>query len=140
MKKNKRVFLIVLCLALLTAVLAVVYLTARVPDVSGSVLINGEPVSLSLFTYRAVTGTVVNGKGEEKQIDAQGISLAEAVGTDFETATVTASDAYSATVEKDEAESAYLLLSDDGSSLRLVVFGDGNSKRSVKNVVSIDVQ
>lgn len=84
-----------------------------------------------------VTGTVVNGKGEEKQIDAQGVILSEACGGEFSTATVTASDEYSAVVKS--GEDAYLILSDDGS-LRLIVFGDENSKRDVKDVVRIDFE
>ena len=81
-----------------------------------------------------VSGEVVNGKGERKLIDAQGAGLSELCG-DFTEATVTASDEYSAVVHG--GEEAYLILSDDGS-LRLVVFGDENAKRDVKNVSRID--
>lgn len=83
-----------------------------------------------------VSGTIVNGKGEEKQIDAQGIMLSEVCG-EFSSVTVTASDEYSAVVEKRDQKNAYLILRDDGS-LMLVVFGDENAKRDVKNVARID--
>lgn len=79
----------------------------------------------------------MNGKGEEKQIDAHGVILSEVCGGEFSTATVTASDEYSAVVSG--GENAYLILSDDGS-LRLIVFGDENAKRDVKNVVRIDFE
>lgn len=86
-----------------------------------------------------VSGTVVNGKGEEKQIDAQGIILSEVCGGAFSRITVTASDEYSATVYPEDSENAYLILTDDGN-LRLIVFGDENSKRDVKNVVRVDFE
>ena len=84
-----------------------------------------------------VNGNIVNGKGEEKQIDAHGIILSEVCGGGYSRATVTASDEYSAIVYS--GDDAYLILSDDGS-LRLIVFGDENSKRNVKHVVRIDFQ
>ena len=37
-----------------------------------------------------------------------------------------------------EADKAYLVCEDDGS-MRLVVFGDSNAKRNVRNVVSVDI-
>lgn len=116
--------------------LAVLHLTTRTPDVEGTILINGETVKLSDLNFSQVTGTIVNGKGEEKQIDSQGIILTELCG-EYSTATVTASDEYSAVVNKQDSENAYLILEDDGS-LMLVVFGDENSKRDVRNVVRID--
>ena len=82
-----------------------------------------------------VKGTVVTAKGEEKQIDAQGIALSELCG-DFNSVTVTASDEYSAVVKKKDSENAYLI--EDYGGLRLVVFGDENAKRDVKNVARID--
>ena len=50
-------------------------------------------------------------------------------------------DSYSAQLTKEEIEEenrVYLLMDED--SLRLVVFGDKNSKRSVSNVVQIEVE
>ncbi len=120
----------------MTAILAVIHLTTRTPDTEGQILVNGESVQISDIKMSPVSGTVVNGKGEEKQIDAQGISISDLCG-DFSTAKLTASDEYSAEVVN--GDDAYLILSDDGS-LRLIVFGDENAKRDVKNVVRIDFE
>lgn len=92
--------------------------------------------SLSLSS---VKGTVVNGKGEEIAIDAQGVPLGDVCGTDFTSVTVTASDEYHAEVSSGEIQNAYLIQKDDGS-MQLIVFGDENLKRCVKNVVRIDAE
>lgn len=120
----------------LTALFAVVHLTTRTQDVEGAILVNGKQVELSSLDYENVTGTVVNGKGEQKQIDAQGVPLEAICSSDFETATITASDEYSARVSADELDNAYIIIDED--TPRLIVFGDENSKRDVKNVVRID--
>lgn len=120
----------------MTAVLAVLHLTMRTPDTKGLILINGEAVQISGFDFSRICGTLVNGKGEEKQIDAQGILLSEACGKEFDSATVTASDEYSAVVEKQDLKNAYLV--EDDGSLQLVVFGDENAKRNVRNVARIE--
>lgn len=134
---KKSVKWIIAVLLLLTVALAAVHLTTRTPDTEGAVLVNGQAVEISGLELSPVTGTVINGKGEEKQIDAQGILLSKLIGSEFSSATVTASDEYSAVVEKQDSDNAYLIVTDDGS-LRLVVFGDENSKRDVKNVSKID--
>lgn len=134
---KKSVKWIIAVLLLLTVALAAVHLTTRTPDTEGAVLVNGQAVEISGLELSPVTGTVINGKGGEKQIDAQGILLSKLIGSEFSSATVTASDEYSAVVEKQDSDNAYLIVTDDGS-LRLVVFGDENSKRDVKNVSKID--
>lgn len=123
---------------LVTAILALVHLTTRTPEVEGSILINGEAVSIDSLDLEQVTGTIVNGKGEEKQIDAQGINIAKLFDSDYDSITITASDEYSAVVNVDETDNAYLILDDDNPGL--VVFGDSNSKRCVRDVVRIDFQ
>lgn len=123
---------------MLTAIFAVVHLTTRTPDVEGAVLVNGAEVKLSTLDYEHVSGSIKNGKGEVRKIDADGVKLASVLDGDYESARITASDEYSATVSADEMENAYLIL-DDGT-LRLIVFGDENSKRDVKNVTRIDTQ
>lgn len=120
----------------MTAVLAVLHLTTRTPEIEGAVLVNGESVQLTELELSRVTGTIVNGKGEEKQVDAQGILLSE-ICVEFSEATVTAADEYSAVVDEQDSENAYLIVEEDGS-LRLVVFGDENARRDVKNVSRID--
>lgn len=101
-------------------------------------LVNGVELKLSELDYESVSGSIKNGKGEIRQIDAEGVKLDSVLEGDYESAKVTASDEYSATVATEEMENAYLIL-DDGA-LRLIVFGDENSKRDVKNVVRIDTQ
>jgi hypothetical protein len=49
---------------------------------------------------------------------------------------VTAEDEYSASVPAEDAEQAWILINEDGS-YRLIVFGDGNAKRDVKNVCKV---
>ena len=54
---------------------------------------------------------------------------------------MTADDEFSAELSGDEvneAGKAYLVGEDDGS-MRLVVFGDSNAKRNVRNVVSVEI-
>lgn len=88
-------------------------------------------------------GTRTNGKGEEIQVNAPGISVKQlleqySVSAD-QGLTVIADDGYSATLKAEEISSgqAFLILEDD--TVRLVVFGDSNSKRSVSNVKQLMV-
>lgn len=136
---KKRVFTVIAVLTLLTAALAVIHLTTRTPDVEGAVIVNGKTVMIDDLSLSSVNGTVVNGKGEKITIDAQGVPLGDVCGTDFTSVTVTASDEYRAEVSSGEIQNAYLIQKDDGS-LQLIVFGDENLKRCVKNVVRIDAE
>ena len=55
---------------------------------------------------------------------------------------MTADDAYNAVVTAEEIaepDRVYLIQQDEGG-LRLIVFGDSNSKRSVSNVASLSVK
>jgi len=114
-----------------------VHLTTRTQNAEGTVLINGKATVIADLELSRIEGTVVNGKGEVKQIDAQGILLIKLCNDDCTEITVTAEDEYSATVESEDFESAYLYISEDGSP-GLAVFGDENAKRNVKNVARID--
>lgn len=135
---KKKLTIGIAILIVLTAIFAVIHLTTRTPEIEGSVLVNGAEVKLSDLDYDKVTGSVKNGKGEIKEIDAEGVKLADILDCDYDSVKVTASDEYSASVAADEIDNAYLIL-DDGT-LRLIVFGDENSKRDVKNVVRIDTE
>lgn len=136
---KKRVLTVIAVLTLLTAALAVIHLTTRTPEVEGAVIVNGKILMIDDLSLSSVKGTVVNGKGEEIAIDAQGIALSALCGPDFSTAVVTASDEYRAEISASESQNAYLILRDD-NSLQLIVFGDENLKRCVKNVVRIDAE
>lgn len=136
---NKKVYIIIAVLILVTGMLAAVHLATRPTEKENSVLLNGRDVAISSLRLQPVVGTTINGKGEEKQIDAQGIPVAQLCGENFSVITVTAADEYSARILPEDADNAHLIVTEDGS-LRLVVFGDTNSKRDVKHVVRIEVQ
>ena len=150
MKKVEPVKIAIIALVLITAVVAIIYLTARPAASEGTLRIEsgGQVIELPLerLTFAPVHGTTVNGRGEERTIDAQGVLLdqvlREAGISEFTEVTVTADDAYNAVVTAEEIaepDRVYLIRQDDGG-LRLIVFGDSNSKRSVSDVASLSVQ
>lgn len=150
MKKNKLTVMVLAALVLVTAAAAVWHLGTRAAAPEGTLRIEtGTTVtelSLSRLPLTKVQGTVVNGKGEEKTIDAQGVPLSavlsEAGITGCTRVLVVAEDEYSATVEAAEiAETGrvYLLISEDERP-RLVVFGDKDSKRKVSDVARLVVE
>ena len=150
MKKIEPIKLIVVLMVLITAAAAVFHLTTRTAVSEGTLRVEQAGRALELPLERleltAVRGAVVNGKGEERTIDAQGILLSdvlrEAGITEFSEVTVTADDEYSAVVtaeEVAEADKVYLIRQ-DGSGMQLIVFGDGNSKRNVSNAARLFVQ
>lgn len=147
--KKYGVLIFILVLALVTGIVAWFHLTTREEVASGTVQItvNDEEitVNLSQLAYEPVSGVRVNGKGETIAVEGQGISLKNLLLgqqiTSYTKVTVVADDAYSAELTAEEAEAdgkAYLLLEED--TLRLVVFGDENSKRSITQVVQIIVE
>lgn len=151
MKKISPVQVMVLILILVTAGLAVFHLTTRTTVPEGVLrveLAGGQTKELSLEKLKLVPvrGTVVNGKGEESAVDAQGILLSDALReagvTEYSMVTVTADDEYSAQVTAEEiAESGkvYLIRQEEGG-MQMIVFGDENSKRKVSDVVRLSVQ
>ena len=150
MKKVEPVKIAVVVLVLVTAAVAVFYLTTRPAAPEGALRIeNGGQVTelpLERLELVPVRGTVVNGKGEERTVDAQGVLLSEVLReagiSEFAQVAVTADDAYSAAVtaeEVHEPDRVYLIQQEEGG-LRLIVFGDSNSKRSVSDVVSLSVK
>ena len=150
MKKIEPAKVIVVVAVLITAIVAVFYLNTRTTVSEGTLRIEhgGRTLELPLeqLDLTAIQGAVVNGKGEERTVDAQGILLdqvlREADVTEFSTVTVTADDEYSAVVtaeEVAETDKVYLIRQDEGG-MQLIVFGDANSKRNVSNVVRLSVQ
>lgn len=152
MKKSSKIIVAVIAaLIALTAVLAVIHSAARTEVPDGALLVScgGEKKYVDINSLNAVPvqGSVVNGKGEKSDIDTQGVPLEDVIknaGFDPSGAAavkVTADDEFSAELSGDElneAGKAYLVSEDDGS-MRLVVFGDSNAKRNVRNVVSVDI-
>lgn len=150
MKKAEPVKIGIIVLILITAIVAIFYLTTRPAAPEGTLRIEdgGQVMELPLerLKFISVRGTVVNGKGEERTIDAQGVLLSEVLReagiSEFAEVTATADDAYNAVVTAEEIaepDRVYLIQQDEGG-LRLIVFGDSNSKRSVSDVASLSVQ
>ena len=150
MKKCKAGIIIGVLLAI-TAIAAMVHLSTRneVPEGAIEVMAGEEVhiVDITELEYEQVTGTRVNGKGEEIEIDAQGIyfgSFLEKVGiTEYEVVSVVADDEYSAELTATEIADGievYLIQEEGEERLRLVVLGEKDSKRSVSNVAQVIVE
>ena len=148
--KKKIVFGVIGILLAVTAVLAVIHQNTRTQEIEGAVLVEfaGESVAVQIseMPLTEVKGTVVNGKGEEREIDAQGILLVDVLElAGVETVpengvSVTAADEYSVEVTADElAEAGKVFLLEEDAP-RLIVFGDNGEKRNVKNVARITVK
>lgn len=145
MKKNKLTAIILIVLIVLTAVFAIVHLSTRQQETENAIQVvcGDETITVSLWDLSLVrvTGTIVTGKGEEREMDGMAVSVAhllEQAGAAVNDVTVTASDEYSVSLSAEEVAAdnkAWLFFEDD--SFRLIVFGDTDSKRNVKNVVRI---
>ena len=135
----------------LTAVFAIIHSAARTEVPDGALLVScgGEKkyVDLASLDTVSVRGSVVNGKGEKSDVNTQGVPLADVIeNAGFDpngavTVKVTADDEFSAELSGDELNEdgkAYLV-SEDYGSMRLVVFGDSNAGRNVRNVVSVEI-
>lgn len=154
MKKRKNLILgIIIALLLITVILAALHLTTRTQEQANTLQIsyNGKVSSLSLteLSLHDVTGTTVNGKGEESRVEAKGILVTDVLTqsgidwTSVQQVTVKASDEFYAVLTAEDLEQpdkAYLIQEDDEEWLRLVVFGDPDSKRKVKEVVRLEVE
>lgn len=135
----------------LTAVLAIVHFTTRTEVPEGALLVTcgdkTEYVDLKSLDTVPVQGTVVNGKGEKSEVNTSGTAVADVIAEagfkpeNAQSVKVTAADEFSAELsgeETNEAGKAFLVNEDDGS-MRLVVFGDSNAKRNVRDVVKLDI-
>ena len=153
MKKVEPAKIIVIGMVLITAVVAVAHLAARTTVPEGTLHIEYAGQALDLLLEKleltAVQGTVVNGKGEERTVNAQGILLSEVLReagitefTEFSEVIVTADDEYSAVVTAEEIaepDKVYLIRQDEGG-MQLIVFGDSNSKRNVSGAARLSVR
>ena len=152
MKQKKLIIGILAILVLLTAVLALIHFNTRAQVPEGALMVNYQGksayIELNKLTMAEVSGTVVNGKGEEKQINEQGVGIADvlqAAGIDPAAVggvTVTAADEFSAELSAEEVtDTGKAFLVEDGEgSVKLIVFGDSNAKRNVRDVVKLDVR
>ena len=150
-KSTKIIMAAIAALIALTAVFAIIHSAARTEVPDGALLVScgGEKkyVDLASLDTVSVRGSVVNGKGEKSDVNTQGVPLADVIeNAGFDpngavTVKVTADDEFSAELSGDELNEdgkAYLVSEDDGS-MRLVVFGDSNAGRNVRNVVSVEI-
>lgn len=152
---KKRYLMIVLILAAITALIAGFYLKGRsqAPEGNLAIVCDGSETLVDPFSapVSEVKGTTVNGKGQEKEISAQGAALSDVLSLagiepdSYTTARVVSSDEYAAEITAEEAAAGNIafLIPDEGDdgteTIRLIVFGDDNSKRQVKDVVKIEV-
>lgn len=153
MKKSTKIIMAAIAaLIALTAVFAIIHSAARTEVPDGALLVScgggkKKYVDLASLDTVSVRGSVVNGKGEKSDVNTQGVPLADVIeNAGFDpngavTVKVTADDEFSAELSGDELNEdgkAYLVSEDDGS-MRLVVFGDSNAGRNVRNVVSVEI-
>ncbi len=149
MKKN-RLMIFAFVLVVVTAIAAIIHLNTRDEVAEGQIkLINGDKettVNLNDLEYEQLSGIRVNGKGEEIPMEGKGILMRDLLKTvetkEYETVQVVADDSYTAevTVEEVMEDGKVCLFLQEEGGLRLVVFGDENSKRSVSDVVQIIIE
>lgn len=150
MKQKKTLYLLVAALLAVTAALAALYLSTRETIPEGAVKVTCGDKTACLTAEEAaqqsVTGEVVNGKGETKPVDTMGVPLGDALAAlglpveDITLVTATAQDAYSAQLTGEELrEAGRVYLTAEDGTLRLVVFGDSNAKRQIKNLAALAV-
>ena len=148
MKKNKMIWLLAAVL-LATAAVAVWHLSTRTEVPEGKVLVTYEgketEIAVSDLKLQAVQGTISNAKGDKREIDAQGVTVAAVLDkagiSECSVVAAVAEDEYRAELTAEEAfaaEGVYLILQEEGG-VQLIVFADSNSKRNVSNTVRLEV-
>ena len=149
MKTHKAISLLLLLLVV-TAVVSIIHLSTRTAVDDGSLLVlhNGTKTVIDIgdLKLETVRGTRVNGKGEYIDVNAEGIALKSLLDSMMISAeskvTVISDDSYKAEISEDEIKGgigAFLVI-DGENELRLMVFGDSDSKRSVSDVTEIVVE
>ena len=147
--KTHKALLLILVLVMLTGIAAWFHLTSREEAAEGTLQItvsgNTQTIELAALDYAPVSGVRVNGKGETISVEGRGILVKDLLAStkiaSCSKVTVVSDDSYTAELTAEEVAEdgkAWLLL--EQPYLRLVVFGDQNSKRSVSNVVQIIVE
>ena len=127
-----------------------IHLNTREQSVDGEIKVNvfGKEMNLRLkdLSYETLSGIRVNGKGEEIPIEGKGIKMTHLLKTlevkTFDTIQLMADNSYKAEISSEDLldEGNVCLFLQEEGGLRLVVFGDKNSKRSVSDVVQIIIQ
>ena len=148
--KIKPFAIIITCLVVVTVVLAAAHLSTRdkVPDGALKITFGTKNmlVDMDMLDTVEIEGEIVNGKGEKIPVYEQGVLIRDVLdicgfaideGCSLK---ITASDEFYAVLSFEEImkdDIAYL--AGDDECLRLIVFGDSDSKRNVKNVVKMDI-
>ena len=149
MKTKKVIGIILGVLLSFTAIFAIIHLVTREKVPEGALLvIQGEEkayVLLEKLPMTKVEGTIRNGKGEEIQVEMEGVLALEALKatkidiSSIQFVKVVAEDEFSAEVSMEElSEPDKVYLAKEDGQMRLVVFGDDNAKRNVRDVVRLE--
>jgi len=147
MKKHKLAIIVIAILVVVTALLAVIHQITREQETDGAIQVvhSGKMTAIALDELKplaVVRGTIVDGKGQTSDIDAMGILVSDVLAlagvTEKTDVQVTAADEYTVTVTAEETGEVWLIIEEE--SLRLIVFGDSNSKRNVRNVIRLTVE
>ncbi len=147
--KSRKVMIFIGILIALTVITTILHLSTReeVPEHSVKVTTSEKEITLDIMSmeHESVTGIRINGKGEEIPVEGEGIKVQQLLESldirEYSKVRIVSDDSYEAQVTKEEVmekHKVYFLLEED--TLRLVVFGDTNSKRSVSHVVQIIVE
>ena len=139
--KNRFTLIFISALLALTASAAIWHLSSRSHTPVGALTITQGDCQLVMhpeaFAFSEVKGEIVNGKGEVSAIDAMGISLWDLPGSDTASlVTAIASDEYSARVSRNEFDRAFIIMQQD-KTFQLIVFGDPDSRRCVRNLTEV---
>ncbi len=152
-RKNREVIALVITgsvFLIMIIILGIAYSTNRANIVPVSVIVRSRTKSATIsrdtIHLERVEGVLINGKGEEQPISARGTPLREIleeVGIEAKVmAKVIASDEYSAAVSAVDIaaeDKVYIILGENGR-LRMIVFGDPDSKRDVNDIERIEVE
>ena len=147
--KSMKIKVLITILVILTVFFTVIHLNSREQVSKDTLLIKtsdkNHVLDITSLNYERVTGVRVNGKGEEISVDAQGILLKDILEKEnileYDKVILTAEDSYQVEVTAEEIQQegkVYFLYEKD--NLRLIVFGDENSKRSVSNVSQMTIE
>jgi len=142
--KNRFTAIFIAALVLLTALAAAWHLSTRPLTEEGALIVHYKDAQTVLhadtLALTDVKGEVVNGKGDTIIIDAQGISLpallAAAGAESAQSVTAAASDEYTARLTAGEFDRAYIIIPEE-NSFQLIVFGDPDSRRNVRNLAEV---
>ena len=122
------------------ALLSVITRRDMTPIPDGAVLVtkNGNATILVLAEQELtpIRGQLVNGSGKTVRFEGIGLCLESLADETVKTVKVVSADNYSAELSEEELYRAYLITE---NGVRLIVIGDRDRKRDVKNVISIEL-